>query len=87
MTGTVVVTAARVVVRHRTEDDPFTPGPWHDLVVAHALAERGFVRVVAFAASTDERTQHLLERVGLRAVAADGDDLLYLRRAAAGDGS
>ncbi|MFA5882797.1 MAG: GNAT family N-acetyltransferase [Acidimicrobiia bacterium] len=51
------------------------------LVVEHALVERGFVRVVAFARSDDERTQHLLERVGLRYVALDGDDLLYLCRA------
>lgn len=51
------------------------------LVVEHALTERGFVRVVAFAPSDDERTQHLLERVGLRYLALDGDDLLYLRRA------
>jgi len=128
MTGTVVVTTARVVVRQPAGDDPFTPGPWHDLVVehraettelgflgvrveadeptvevrialhepargqgyatealgavaTHALADRGFVRVVAFVASGDERAQHLFERVGLRAVAADGDDLVYVRRA------
>lgn len=128
MTGTIVVAASRVVVRHRAGGDPFAPGPWHDLVVehrvettelgilgirveadeptvevritlheaargqgyatealgavvTHALAERGYVRVVAFAASTDDRTQHLLERVGLNAVAVDGDDLVYLRRA------
>ena len=50
-------------------------------VVDHALTERAFVRVVAFVPSTDDRTQRLYERVGLRVVAADGDDLLYLRRA------
>jgi RimJ/RimL family protein N-acetyltransferase len=126
--GRVVVTTTRLVVRHRGDDDPFTPGSWHDLavehrvelrtlgslgirvepeeptvevrvvldeaargqgyatealtaVVDHAFGERGLARVVAFAPSADERTQHLLERVGLRAIAADGDDLVYLRRA------
>lgn len=128
MTGRVVVTTTRLVVRHRGDDDPFTPGPWRDLavehrvelrtlgslgvrvepeeptvevrvvldepargqgyatealtaVVDHALGERGFVRVVSFAPSADDRSQRLLERAGLRAVAADGDDLVYLRRA------
>jgi len=128
VTGRIVVTTTQLVVRHLADDDPFTPGPWRDLVVEHrvelrtlgslgvrvepdeptvevrvaldepargqgyatealaavvdhALVERGFVRVVAFAPSADERTQHLLARVGLRAVAADGDDLVYLRRA------
>jgi RimJ/RimL family protein N-acetyltransferase len=58
-----------------------------DAVVAHLLGARGFVRVVAFASSSDERAQRLLERVGLRAVAADGDDLVYLKRAGAGRAS
>ena len=127
MTGTVVVTTTRIVVHHPGDDDPFRPGPWHDLVVerrvettelgrlgvrveaeeptvevrialhqahrgqgyatealdavaVHALTVRGLVRVVAFAPATDERAQRLLERVGLRAVAADGDDLVHLRR-------
>ena len=49
-------------------------------VVRHALVERRFVRVVAVVPAGDERAQRLYERVGLRVVATDGADLVYLRR-------
>lgn len=49
-------------------------------VVTHALTDRGLLRVVAFAAATDEPRRRLFARIGLLPVAADGDDLVYLRR-------
>ena len=55
-----------------------------DAVVTHALVARGFVRVVAFADAHDDPRRRLFARVGLLPVAADGDDLVYVRRAATG---
>ncbi len=40
MTGRVVVTTTRLVVRHRGDEDPFTPGPWRDLAVEHRVERR-----------------------------------------------
>ena len=49
------------------------------------LGPRALHRVVVFVLATDERTQHRLEAADIRAVAADGDDLVYLRTASRTD--
>ena len=51
-----------------------------DALAAELLGPRALDRVVVFVPATDERTQRMLEGAEIRAVAADGDDLVYMRR-------
>ena len=44
------------------------------------LGPRSLRRVVVFVVATDERTQRMLEAAEIRATAADGDELVYMRR-------
>jgi hypothetical protein len=44
------------------------------------LGPRALHRVVVFVLAADERTQRMLEAAQIRAVAVDGDDLVYVRR-------
>lgn len=48
-------------------------------VVDHVFRWHEVVRVVTFVAASDEGAQHRWESVGLRAVAVDGDELVYHR--------
>ena len=45
------------------------------------LGPRALHRVVVLVLATDERTQRMLEAAEIRAVATDGNDLVYVRRA------
>lgn len=49
-------------------------------LVEELLGPRALHRVVVFVLATDERTQRMLEAAEIRAVATDGDDLVYMRR-------
>ena len=51
-----------------------------DAIVEHLFAKLALARVVAFTAPENRRAQRTLERVGLRYIATDGNDLVYYRR-------
>lgn len=49
-------------------------------LVAHVFRWHDCIRVVTFVGATDRPLQEVWERSGLRAVAVDGDELLYHTR-------
>jgi RimJ/RimL family protein N-acetyltransferase len=52
-----------------------------DALVEHLLVDLGMERAVAVTLEANTPTQRLLERAGFRAVARDGDELIFSRRA------
>lgn len=51
-----------------------------DALVEHLLGARGMARAVAVTLGVNAPTQRLLDRAGFRAVARDGDELIFSRR-------